>query len=240
MTNTKHLLWASSALALFVLAGCTTTAGSKTAEQRPDSYAFGEQEKSVVRSGFGECLRTGSWSAKDTVAECEPQTTARAAPAAAEQPIAAETDAAPAGEPAMAEAEPQPQPEPVLVRTYTGTDAYFEFNQATLAPDARAKLDNLVARVRDGREPMIEITGHADPIGSEQYNMELSQRRADAVRSYLVEQGVPEDAIRMEARGESDPVLRCEGRQGQELVQCLKPARVSEIIFSVVEEVPAP
>lgn len=235
MNHTKYLsFWATCALAL-VLAGCAGTAGPKSEtatseDSRRVGYVVDGMDKKVVRSGLGECVRaTGG--ARDVATECEPQKAAAAPVQEPEQPIA---EAA-----APAEAVVEAPPQPVFERVFVATDAYFGFNEATLQPEARAKLDNIIVRVKEASEPSVQITAYADPIGSEQYNMELSQRRADAVRTYLIDQGVPNDVIAIEARGESAPVVKCEGKQGQELIECLQPDRVSEVIVSVVEEVEA-
>lgn len=205
--------------AAMVLAGCASTAEPKSENDQRIGYVQGGVEQNVVRSNTGECVRAGTGARGEVAAECEPQKAAAPEPAPAPEPVAA-----------------APEPQPVIERVYVGTDAYFEFNQATLQSDARDKLDKLVTRAKDGQEPSIEITGYADPIGSEQYNLDLSQRRADAVRAYLVEQGLPEQSIRIEARGETDPIVRCDKKQGKELIQCLQPDRRSDILYSALEE----
>ncbi|MFH1493210.1 MAG: OmpA family protein, partial [Pseudomonadota bacterium] len=82
--------------------------------------------------------------------------------------------------------------------------------------------------------PQVEVvlvTGHADRIGSDAYNQKLSQRRADAVKEYLVAQGVETNRIETAAKGESEPVVSCDDVKGKvsgknkKLVECLQPNR---------------
>src|SRR5205085_1885488 len=96
-------------------------------------------------------------------------------------------------------------------------------------------LDKVAERLQNDDELSVRIVGYADQIGSEEYNLSLSQRRADAVKTYLTEHGVPETAVSVEARGETDPIVSCEGRQGTTLINCLQPNRRAEIEFSALE-----
>ena len=77
----------------------------------------------------------------------------------------------------------------------------FEFNKAVLTKEARVKLDSeVVAKLGDLREvKYIIVNGHADRLGSSEYNQKLSEKRADAVRAYLGTQGVAPE--RMQAKG---------------------------------------
>ena len=92
-----------------------------------------------------------------------------------------------------------------LVATYKN-DMLFEFDSAKIRPGAYPSLDK-AARILD-RYPntLILIEGHTDSIGSEEYNMKLSLKRADAVGEYLVSQGVNPERIRTVGFGETEPV----------------------------------
>ena len=80
----------------------------------------------------------------------------------------------------------------------------FEFDSARLKPDMEAALDDVAARVAASKgDETLLVVGHTDSIGSEAYNMDLGQRRADATASYLVGQGVNPSTKSM---GESQPV----------------------------------
>ncbi len=80
--------------------------------------------------------------------------------------------------------------------------------------------------------PQVEVvlvTGHADRIGKDSYNQKLSERRAAAVKDYLVSQGVEANRIETAAKGEAEPVVACSDVKGKEsgknkkLVECLQP-----------------
>ncbi len=100
-----------------------------------------------------------------------------------------------------------PEAPPVVETLTLGADAYFDFDQATLKPAGRAKLDRLANDLR--RVPSVTsvlVVGHTDSKGTDTYNYRLGQRRADTVASYLVSRGVPGSLITARSRGEADPV----------------------------------
>jgi outer membrane protein OmpA-like peptidoglycan-associated protein len=102
------------------------------------------------------------------------------------------------------------------------SDVLFDFNKATLRPGAREKLAKVAGIVLAHPGLKMEAEGHADAIGSDQYNQQLSERRADSVRTFLVQQGITADAIVAEGFGESRPVATngtAEGRQRNRRVE---------------------
>ncbi len=114
---------------------------------------------------------------------------------------AVRTRATPA--PAAAAAAPvAPAPE----RVTFSSDALFDFDSATLKPEGRAGLDELVQRIQAVELDVVIAVGHTDSIGSAAYNQRLSERRAEAVKAHLVSRGVPADRIRTEGRGFNEPV----------------------------------
>lgn len=108
-------------------------------------------------------------------------------------------EAAPA-EPAPAAA-PEPAPRAIVLE-----DVNFEFDKATLRPEAYETLDKAVETLRGWGQGTVEVGGHADSKGSEAYNMELSRRRAESVREYLISKGVPAEQLVTKAYGESQPI----------------------------------
>ena len=76
------------------------------------------------------------------------------------------------------------------VRNYTFEDVHFDFDRYTLRPEATRVLDEAVAALRDDATLRIEIEGHTCNIGTAEYNLALGDRRANAVRDYLVSRGV--------------------------------------------------
>ena len=152
-----------------------------------------------------------------------------AKPAPEPKPVAKPAPPPPAPEPKPV-AKPEPPKKPaVITATYTGL---FEFNKAVLTPEARAKLDQeIVARAKDlDSISLVHIDGHADRLGSAQYNQRLSEKRADAVQAYLVSKGF--DASRMETlgSGKTNQVKSCPDKVGgktdrKALIECLAPNR---------------
>lgn len=153
----------------------------------------------------------------------------REAPKPAPQPAPAP---APAPAPRAVEApKPQPQkpeaPKPPSVANLSSTEL-FEFNKATLTPHAREVLDReVVAKVKDlATVRYINVNGHADRLGSPQYNQKLSEQRAEAVRGYLVSKGVPADKVETFGFGKTMPVKACPDQKDRKaLIECLAPNR---------------
>ena len=82
----------------------------------------------------------------------------------------------------------------------------FDFNKAELKPEALRQLDVVVQALREQPTLQTHITGHTDSIGSDAYNLKLSQRRSESVANYLVKNGAARQSIRADFRGEREPV----------------------------------
>jgi OOP family OmpA-OmpF porin len=95
---------------------------------------------------------------------------------------------------------------------------FFEFNSATLRPDARTLLDKVGAALASDELTTFQfsVEGHTDSVGSESYNSSLSAQRADAVKAYLVANGVPPERIKTMGHGESAPVADNESDSGRQ------------------------
>jgi outer membrane protein OmpA-like peptidoglycan-associated protein len=95
-------------------------------------------------------------------------------------------------------------------------DVLFAFDKYDLKPDARERLAKISGILLAYPGLKLEVEGHTDNIGSDEYNDALSEKRADSVRSYLISSGVPPDSIRAVGLGKADPVAdnsTAEGRQ---------------------------
>ncbi len=101
--------------------------------------------------------------------------------------------------------------------------AHFEFDRADLTEAGRAALDAWLAR--NAKVTRVVVTGHADRLGPAPYNLDLSRRRAEAARDYLVKQGVDPRLITIVAKGETLPVTHCNGRLSPTTIACLAPNR---------------
>ena len=115
--------------------------------------------------------------------------------------------AEPAPPPVVVQPAPvQPAPAPVSEKVSFAAEALFDFDRAIVKPDGKAALDNLLAQLK-GMDTEVMITvGHTDSVGSAAYNQKLSQRRAEAVKAYLVAQGVDASRVYTEGKGASQPV----------------------------------
>ncbi|MDX1464516.1 MAG: OmpA family protein [Halomonas sp.] len=94
-------------------------------------------------------------------------------------------------------------------------DVNFEFDSATLTMGAEQILDGVAEKLRANKNVRVRIEGHTDAVGSDAYNQDLSQRRADSVADYLASQGVSRDRMRTIGYGESQPVASNETDAGR-------------------------
>jgi outer membrane protein OmpA-like peptidoglycan-associated protein len=87
-----------------------------------------------------------------------------------------------------------------------GGKVLFDFNKATLKPEAKTQLARVLQAVKEQPGLRTHVVGHTDSVGSDAYNMGLSQRRAASVADYLVQNGVPRQTVTTDHRGEREPV----------------------------------
>ncbi len=111
--------------------------------------------------------------------------------------------AAPAPPPA---ARPAPAPAPAPKKEISLKWVYFDFDKYNLKPEAKATLDEVAKTLRENPDIDVELAGHTDGIGTEAYNMKLSQRRAQAVLKYLNSQGIPASRLKVTSFGKTKPV----------------------------------
>ena len=141
---------------------------------------------------------------------------------------------------------PPPPPPPVPTRVSFSADSLFDFGKDTVKPAGKQALDNFAAELKGARFEVITVTGYSDRIGSHEYNMRLSTRRAEAVKSYLVEtHGIPAGKVTAQGADGSDPVTKpdeCPGeKRTPRLIACLQPDRRVdvEVVASRLEAAPA-
>lgn len=132
----------------------------------------------------------------------------------------------------VAKPEPKPEPKPEAPKkpavVNLASTELFEFNKAVLTQDARAKLDaEVVGKLRDLKDiGYIIVNGHADRLGSAQYNQRLSEQRAEAVRAYLVSKGVDAAKVETLGFGKTLPVKACPDQKDRKAtIECLAPNR---------------
>lgn len=105
---------------------------------------------------------------------------------------------------------------PTEQRVTLAADVFFEFDKATLTSAALATLDEFAAEIRAEARGPITIVGHTDSIGTDEYNQELSEARAEAVRAALDERLPRRFRFEASGRGESEPVAPNENEDGSD------------------------
>ena len=115
-----------------------------------------------------------------------------------------------------------------------GADGLFRFDGSALAdllPEGRRKLETLAGEIKSSVKSVdaVRVTGHTDRLGSSAYNNALSLARANTVRNYLAQSGVPAQTVRVQGKGESEPKVQCAQTRRAELIDCLAPNRRVEI-----------
>ncbi len=105
--------------------------------------------------------------------------------------------------------------------------ALFDFDKYALKPEGKAAIDTeIIAKLKDVQKLELVLV-----TGTQAYNQKLSERRADAVRDYLVSKGVAKDKIETLGMGKTQPIpgVKCEMRGSKELIACLAPNRRVEV-----------
>ena len=107
-------------------------------------------------------------------------------------------------------------PAPAIASKVTyAADAFFDFDKSVLKPEGKAKLDDLVSKVKGINLEVIIAVGHTDSIGTDAYNQKLSVRRAEAVKAYLVSKGIEKNRVYTEGKGEKQPVADNKTKEGR-------------------------
>ena len=170
---------AAALCASILLAGCAGTSGP-TAPSQPYVTNGGD---TVVRvnNREGDCIRTPTWSEETATKECDPELFP----------------------------DPVPTAEPTYESMTLSASALFDFDSARIKQDGLAQMKALGDQIRTKGASVvdIDIIGHTDSMGPEDYNQQLSERRAAAMRDFLVnEREVDASIIDVSGMGESSPV----------------------------------
>ncbi len=199
---------------LVASATLVTAAGAQTV----DNWRNGAGDL-VWKNGNSElCWRDATWTPATAAKGCDGAIVPAPAPAPAR---AAAPAPAPAPAPAVApRAAPAPAPAaaaPAVAATKVtyAADAFFDFNKSNLKPEGRAKLDDLVGKVKDISLEVIIAVGHADAVGGDAYNQKLSVARAESVKAYLVTKGIEKNRVYTEGKGEKQPVADNKTAEGR-------------------------
>ncbi len=188
---------------LFASAALATAAGAQTVDNWRDASG-----QLVWKNGTNEyCWRNANWTPATAAPGCDGAIVAPA-PAVAPAPGAAP---APAVAPTPT---PAPQP-PVATKVTYAADAFFDFDKSVLKAEGKAKLDDLVSKVKGINLEVIIAVGHTDSVGSDAYNQKLSVRRSEAVKAYLVSKGIEKNRVYTEGKGEKQPVADNKTAEGR-------------------------
>jgi OOP family OmpA-OmpF porin len=191
MKKFPKLLLCSAALAL--------AAGSAFANNVPNVT---DASGNAVRDASGTCVMSSGISSP----ECMPKAAAPAAAAPAPSPAA----------PAAPAAAAKPAPASVKQAIVIQADALFDFDKSVVRPDGKKTIDAAIAKLAGVAVEMVIATGHTDSVGTDAYNQKLSERRAAAVKEYLVSKGIPASKITTIGKGESQPVATNKTKEGRQ------------------------
>ncbi len=186
---------------LIATAALATASGAQTVDNWVSANGI------TWKNGTNElCWRDANWTPATAAVGCDGAIVA-AAPVAPAAPAAAAPAAAPV---------PAPAPAPVAASKVTyAADAFFDFDKSVLKPEGKAKLDDLVGKVKDINLEVIIGVGHTDSVGTDAYNQKLSIRRSEAVKAYLVSKGIEKNRVYTEGKGESQPVADNKTKEGR-------------------------
>jgi OOP family OmpA-OmpF porin len=156
-----------------------------------ESYV-GDGKHHYIRDSSGNCVRTSQWKVEEMTIDC-----------GAEPPVAASV--------------PVPPPAPVYEKKTLSAEALFDHDKSTLKPAGKAALHELDEDIKSkgARVVDIDIIGHTDSDGTEEYNQALSVRRAQSVKDYMVSEGVDGSIIDVSGQGESNPIASNATREGR-------------------------
>ena len=192
---------------LFASAALVTAAGAQTI----DNWKNGNGEL-VWKNGTNElCWRDANWTPATAAPGCDGAIKpVMAAPAPAPAPAVVAPAPAPVVAPVPAVVAP-----PAATKVTYAADAFFDFNKSVIKPEGKAKLDDLVGKIKGINLEVIIAVGHTDSVGSDAYNQKLSVNRSEAVKAYLVSMGIEKNRVYTEGKGEKQPVADNKTAEGR-------------------------
>ncbi|MBU1042875.1 MAG: OmpA family protein [Candidatus Omnitrophica bacterium] len=130
------------------------------------------------------------------------------------------------------------KPSLLIKKIIKNVKIYFDYNKAQLREDHYPVLDQTVKSLSNNPEASILLTGNCDKRGTDEYNMRLGKKRGESVKTYLLEQGIPEERILIVSRGKLDavaPINDLEGMQRDRNAQFMV-AEVKEVMIPAKEQ----
>ncbi len=184
---------------LFASAALVTAAGAQTI----DNWKNGNGEL-VRKNGTNElCWRDANWTPATAAPGCDGAIVAQAP-----EPVVAPPAA-------VVPAPVVPPAPPAATKVTYAADAFFDFDKSVIKPEGKAKLDDLIGKIKDINLEVIIAVGHTDSVGSDSYNQKLSVRRSEAVKAYLVSKGIEKNRVYTEGKGEKQPVADNKTAEGR-------------------------
>ena len=192
--------------------GCAMAlaAGSAFANVTPNVQ---DSQGAAVKDGSGACVVSSGQVLPECAGVRAAPAPTPAQPSAPAQPAA---PAAPATPAAPAPAAAPPAPSSVRQAVVIQADALFDFDKSVVRPDGRKSIDDALAKLSGVDLELVIATGHTDSRGTDAYNQKLSERRAAAVKDYLVSKGIPASKITTIGKGESQPVATNKTDEGRQ------------------------
>jgi len=187
------------------LGALALAAGSAFADAGPNLQ---DSQGAAVKDASGACIVTSG----QFLPECKPNTVPAPKPAAGAAPSAPSAPASPTAPAAAA----KPAPSSVRQAIVIQADALFDFDKSVVRPDGKKSIDEALAKLRGVDLEMVIATGHTDAIGTEAYNQKLSERRAAAVKDYLVSKGIPAAKVTTIGKGKTQPVATNKTKEGRQ------------------------
>jgi OOP family OmpA-OmpF porin len=189
-------------------AKATTVTNNDIKDNGLRGYAI-DSDGDVVRDSWNACVRTIEWTPETEIARCEGKEEVLVVeeiivvePVVVIAPVVVPT-------PVVAPAKPAPIP---TVATFRG---FFDTNSATLKHSAHEELDTYAKFMKAQPNSKVKITGHTDSRGEASYNQLLSEKRADSVKTYLVNKGISTNRMIASGEGESNPTADNSTREGR-------------------------
>lgn len=165
-----------------------------------------------VKNSAGECWRDASWTPASAAAGCDGAIAPEVKKPEPVKPVEVAKPVEPVKTTPVVPAKAEVAP--VIAQVNYGSDASFDFNKSTLKPAGKAKLDELLAKIKDAKVESIVAVGHTDSIGSDKANQKLSEKRAEAVKAYLLSKNKALN-VKAEGKGEKEPVADNKTKAGQ-------------------------
>lgn len=158
-----------------------------------DSYV-GDSQKHYITSSNGDCVRTGHWKKEDQTVDCGLVPVAKAPP-------------------------PPPPPAPSYEKFTLAAEALFDHDKSVLKQAGKDAMHALDEKIKSKGATVfdIDVIGHTDSDGTEEYNQALSIRRAEAVKNFMVSEGINAGIIDVIGKGELSPIADNRTREGRAL-----------------------